>query len=369
MSLSSIAIFAAGVVILVVGAEFLVRGASGIAARTGLSSIVIGLTVVAFGTSTPELAVSVQSALDGQADIAVGNVVGSNIANVLLVLGLSAVVGGGLLVAQRIVRLDVPLMVLVSAATWVMALDGSIGMVDGILLVTGLVVYTTWTVIAARRPDAAATAEYDEAFEPDDLRAQPMWFDLGSVLLGLVALVGGARLLVSAATDIALDLGIPELVIGLTIVAVGTSAPEIATSVVAAIRGERDIAVGNAIGSNLFNLMGVLGLSAIVAPTALAVSESARTLDIPVMTAVAVACLPVFFDGHSLRRWEGYVFLAYYVAYVVYLVLDGTDHQATDELGAAMGLFVLPLTLLTLAVVGVRTWRRHRAGSPAAATD
>ncbi len=366
MSLSSFAIFAVGVAILVIGAELLVRGASGIAARTGLSSIVIGLTVVAFGTSTPELAVSVQSTLDGQADLAVGNVVGSNIANVLLVLGLSAAVGGGLIVAQRIVRIDVPLMVVVSAATWVMALDGSIGTLDGILLVTGLIVYATWTVVVARRPDAAATAEYDEALGPDDLRAQPMWFDIGSVLLGLVGLVGGARLLVSAATDIATDLGVPQLVIGLTIVAVGTSAPEIATSVVAAMRGERDIAVGNAIGSNLFNLMGVLGLTAIVAPSALAVSESARTLDIPVMTAVAIACLPVFFDGHSLRRWEGFVFLTYYVGYVVYLVLDGTDHQATDELGAAIGLFVLPLTLLTLVVVGVRTWRRRRTGAAVA---
>ena len=366
MSLSSLAIFAAGVVILVIGAELLVRGASGIAARTGLSSIVIGLTVVAFGTSTPELAVSVQSSLDGQADIALGNVVGSNIANVLLVLGLSAAVGGGLIVAQRIVRIDVPLMVLASAATWVMALDGSIGTLDGILLVSGLIVYTTWTVVAARRPDAAATAEYDEALDPDKLRSQPWWLDLGSIVLGLVGLVGGARLLVSAATDIAVDLGVPELVIGLTIVAVGTSTPEIATSVVAAMRGERDIAVGNAIGSNLFNLMGVLGLSAIVAPTALAVSESARTLDIPVMTAVAIACLPVFFNGYALKRWEGYVFLAYYVVYVVYLVLDGTDHQATDELGTAMGLFVLPLTVLTLAVVGARAWRRHRTGTPAA---
>ncbi len=362
MSLSSLAIFAAGVVILVIGAELLVRGASGIAARTGLSSIVIGLTVVAFGTSTPELAVSVQSALDGQADIALGNVVGSNIANVLLVLGLSAVVGGGLIVAQRIVRIDVPLMVLVSAVTWLMALDGTISRFDGILLVAGLIVYTTWTVLAARRPDPAATVQYDESLDPEKLRSQPWWFDLGSIGLGLVGLVGGARLLVSAATDIATDLGVPELVIGLTIVAVGTSAPEIATSVVAAMRGERDIAVGNAIGSNLFNIMGVLGLSAIVAPTALAVSERARTLAIPVMTAVAVACLPVFFDGYSLRRWEGYVFLAYYAAYVTYLVLDGVDHQATDELGSAMGLFVLPLTLLTLAVVAVRTWRRHRTG-------
>lgn len=359
MSVTSLLVFLAGVVVLVVGAELLVRGASAIAARTGLSSIVIGLTVVAFGTSTPELAVSLQSSLDGKADIALGNVVGSNIANVLLVLGLSAVVGGGLVVAQRIVRIDVPIMVLVSAVTWLMALDGRISRVDGVILVVGLVVYTTWTVIAARRPDAAAQAEYDEALDPEVLRSQPWWRDAGFIGLGLVGLVGGARLLVDSATDIATDLGVPDLVIGLTVVAVGTSMPEIATSVVAAMRGERDIAVGNAVGSNLFNLMGVLGLSSVIASAGVAVSESAKTLDIPVMTAVAVACLPVFFNGYALKRWEGFVFVAYYAAYVVYLVLDGTDHQATDEFGAAMGLFVLPLTVLTLVVVGGRAWRRR----------
>ena len=361
--MSAIAVISiiAGIAILIGGAELLVRGASSLAARTGISSIVIGLTVVAFGTSTPELAVSLQSAWDDKADLAIGNVVGSNIANVLLVLGLSAVVGGGLVVAQRIVRIDVPLMIAVSAVTWLMAADGELTKLDGTILVAALVVYTTWTVIAARRPDPASQAEYDEGLDIEHARQRPVLVDLGQVLIGLAGLVLGARWLVSGASDIARDLGVPDLVIGLTVVAVGTSMPEIATSVLAAMRGERDLAVGNAVGSNLFNLMCVLGLSAVISPSTLVVSDGAQSFDLPIMTAVAVACLPVFFNGFALKRWEGVVFVGYYAAYVVYLVLDATDHGAREPMGTVMGLFVLPLTALTLAVVAYNAWRSARA--------
>lgn len=361
MSVIAVLSVIAGIGILIVGAELLVRGASSVAARTGISSVVIGLTVVAFGTSTPELAVSLQSAFDDKADLAIGNVVGSNIVNVLLILGLSAAVGGGLVVAQRIVRLDVPLMVLVSAVTWLMVLDGEITRLDGIVLAAGLVVYTTWTVVVARRPDPAAQAEYDEGLQVDTLKKTSFLVDIGLIVAGLAALILGARLLVSGASDIASDLGVPDLVIGLTVVAVGTSMPELATSVLAALRGERDIAVGNVVGSNLFNIMCVLGLSAVISPRALEVSEGARTFDIPIMTAVAVACLPVFFNGYAIKRWEGTVFVAYYVAYVAYLVLDATEHDAQEAYGSVMGFFVLPLTALTLAVVAYNAWRSARA--------
>jgi cation:H+ antiporter len=361
MSLTAIISVVIGIVVLIGGAELLVRGASRLAARTGISPIVIGLTVVAFGTSAPELAVSLQSAWNDKTDLAIGNVVGSNIANVLLVLGLSALAGGGLVVAQRIVRIDVPLMVVASIAVWLMALDGELNRVDGIVLVAGLIVYTTWTVVVARRPDAAAELEYDEALSFEKVRASSVWVDVGLVVVGLIGLVGGARLLVGGASDIARDLGVSDLVIGLTVVAVGTSMPEIATSVLAAMRGERDLAVGNAVGSNLFNLMSVLGLSAIISPSALTVSEGARSFDIPVMTAVAVACLPVFFNGYQLKRWEGAVFLGYYGAYVGYLLLDATEHTARGTYGDIMLLFVLPLTVLTLGVIAYNGWRAARA--------
>jgi cation:H+ antiporter len=375
MSLLTAVAFVVGVVGLVVGAEWLVRGAARLAARTGLSAIVIGLTVVAFGTSAPELAVSLGAALGGESDIALGNVVGSNIANILLVLGLSAVAGGGLYVAQRIVRIDVPIMIAVSAAVLLLGLDGRLGRIDGALLTVTLVTYITWLVVANRR-EASSTAdedhddipdaveleeEYSEGLSAGVLRAEPVWRDLLFLVAGLGLLVVGAQALVGAATDIATSLGVSELVIGLTVVAVGTSLPEIATSVIAAARGQRDLAVGNAIGSNLFNIMAVLGISSIITP--IGVSDSALGFDLPFMLAVAVACLPMFVNGFVLKRWEGAVFLGYYVAYLVWLGLKAAENGFEGTFSLAMLGFVVPITALTLAVVGWRGWSAWRAGT------
>jgi cation:H+ antiporter len=354
-----------GLVALVGGAEVLVRGASSLAVRTGLSPVVVGLTVVAFGTSTPELAVSLGAARRDQAGIALGNVVGSNIANVLLVLGVSALVGGSLIVAQKIVRIDVPLMIAASLVVLLLAADGRLGRPEGGLLLAGIVVYTVWTVRAARRSDEAEVdAEYDAEFGAPT--QGPWWVDTLRVLGGVALLVVGAGWLVDGASDIARSFGVSDLVIGLTIVAIGTSAPELATSVVAALRGERDIAVGNVVGSNLFNLLMVLGATAVLAPGGLPVSSDARTLDLPVMAAVAVACLPVFASGHRLTRWEGGVFVAYYAAYLAFIVLDAAGSGLRDPFAVVMGVFVVPLTVLTLVVVGVRAWRDRGRIAPEA---
>ena len=275
MGPTSIAILIVGLVALVAGAEFLVRGASRLAARTGMSSVVIGLTVVAFGTSAPELAVSVGDALRGGPEagsIAIGNVVGSNIANILLVLGTAAAVGGSLFVAQRIVRLDVPIMIGASVLLLVFVLNESLSRVEGVVFLLLLAVYLTWTVITATRGSAPdIVTEYDEALDPEALAKASVLSDIGFLVLGLVLLVFGSQALVSSASDIATDLGVSDLVIGLTVVAIGTSLPEVATSVLAAIRGQRDLAVGNAIGSNLFNLLAVLGVTAVVSPNAIPV--------------------------------------------------------------------------------------------------
>lgn len=362
MDVWTIPLFVIGVAALVAGAEALVRGAARLAARTGLSPVVIGLTVVAFGTSAPELAVSLGAGIRGETDLAVGNVVGSNIANVLLVLGLSAVVGGGLVVAQRIVRIDVPVMMLLSIAVFALGLDGELDRWEGIAFVLALVVYVTWTVVSTRRSNEVTVAEeYDEALSEDTLRASSVWADVGYVLVGLVLLVVGSSALVEAATDIASALGVSELVIGLTVVAVGTSLPEIATSVLAAARGQRDLAVGNAVGSNLFNILAVLGITATVSPTSMAISDGAISLDIPVMIAVAIACLPIFWNGYALQRWEGWIFLVYYAAYIVWLVLDSGDHGVREEYAVALLGFVIPLTVLTFVVIARRERRSDRS--------
>lgn len=369
MTLLTIAVFALGVAGLVLGAEALVRGAARLAARTGMSPVVIGLTVVAFGTSAPELAVSIGAASADGPDLAIGNVVGSNIANVLLVLGLAALLGGGLVVAQRIVRIDVPIVIGVSILVLALGWNGVIGRIEGIVLLVLLAVYLVVTVVSAIRDSKTAiVVEYALALDHEKLRASSPATDVGLVLVGLVLLVVGSQALVGAATDIAAALGVSQLVIGLTVVAVGTSLPEIATSLLAAVRGQRDLAVGNAIGSNLFNLLAVLGVTAVVIPGGIPVADGARTIDMPVMIAAAIACLPLFVTGSMLDRWEGGVFVAFYVAYVGWLVLDATDHSLRDDYAAAMLVFVAPLTLLTLGVISTReiASRRREAADRAA---
>ena len=352
--------FVLGGVLLIVGAELLVRGASRLALAAGITPLVVGLTVVAFGTSSPELAVTVGSAYAGQGDVALGNVVGSNIFNILFILGIAALIAP-LVVNHRLVRLDVPIIIVASVLTMLLALDGRVGRLDGVILFAGLVFYTAFLIRQSRRETAEARATAADPAGMPAKKRTPVVVDIALILVGLGLLVVGAQWLVDAAVATAAALGVSELVIGLTIVAAGTSLPEVATSILATIRGERDIAVGNVVGSNIFNLLGVLGLGALVAPEGIPASPGALTFDIPVMTAVAIAALPIFFTGHVIARWEGAVFLGYYVAYASYVVLDATGHTATHAFGTAMLWFVMPLTVLTLVVVTLRAIRAGRA--------
>lgn len=296
------------------------------------------------------LAVSVQAALTGQADLALGNVVGSNIFNVLFILGASALITP-LVVSAQLVRRDVPLMIGVSLAALVMSTDGRISRPEGALLAAGIVTYTVLAIVQSRRETQEIREEYALEFgaAPGGRRAWRVHVAL--IVAGLAMLIAGSRWLVGGATVIARVLGISELIIGLTVVAAGTSLPEVATSIIAAIRGERDIAVGNVVGSNIFNILAVLGLTALTGPSGIGVSPAALHFDIPVMIAVAAACLPVFFTGHLIARWEGALFLGYYAAYVLYLILNAVHHAALPAFSAVMLLFVLPLTAVTLLVL------------------
>lgn len=352
-------LFIAGLVLLVGGAELLVRGASGLAARVGISPLVIGLTVVAFGTSSPELAVSIGSAWSGDADIALGNVIGSNIFNVLFILGLAAAITP-LVVAQQLIRLDVPLMIGATVLLLLLALDGSIGRLDGLVLAGAVAAYTAFLIRQSRKESSRVVLdEYEEAFG-EEPRA-PAWpLQLGAVVAGLGLLVLGSRWLVGAAVELAGALGVSDLIVGLTIVAAGTSLPEVATSVIASLRGERDIAVGNVVGSNIFNILAVLGLSSLVSPDGIAVAPAMVTFDIPIAITVALACLPIFFTGHLIARWEGALFLAYYLAYTLYLILNVTQHDALPAFSGVMLAFVLPLTAVTVAVLAARELRDRR---------
>jgi cation:H+ antiporter len=297
-------LFAVGLAALFFGGEYLVRGASGIARSFRLSPMVIGLTIVGFGTSAPEMLVSVQAALAGQPAIAIGNVLGSNIANILLILGLSAVIAPLLIPIRKIWR-DLGFMLLATATIWIMLLDGDVSRFDGLVLLAGLAVF----VIVAFVSGAAAPEE--------EKAATPIWLSSVQTLAGLVVLVIGARLLVDSATEIARAFGISEAVIGLTIVAVGTSLPELATSVVAAMRKQTEIAVGNIVGSNVFNIFGILGVTALIAP----IPSEARFVAIDMYwvagTAIGLTVIAALLGG--LPRLAGVLLMAGYGAYLAFI--------------------------------------------------
>jgi len=353
--------FLLGLGALVIGAELLVRGASKLALRFGISPLVVGLTVVAFGTGAPELAVSMQAAMSNQADIAVGNVVGSNILNVLFILGVSALVTP-LIVNRQLIRQEVPIMVGTSLLLVALAWDGGLSRIDGLILACLMIVYTAFLIIQSRRQETSSDEASQTKAEAGSGWDSKLPVQIALIIAGLILLVSGASWLVQAAVTFAKLLGVSEVVIGLTIVAVGTSLPEVATSIMAAIRGERDIAVGNVVGSNIFNILGVLGVSSAMAPDGLAIAPSVMAFDIPVMVAVAIACLPIFFTGNLIARWEGAVFLALYVGYTVYLVMAAQQHDALSTYGLVLGTIVLPLCVLTVGVITWREWRaRHKS--------
>ncbi len=302
-----------GFVVLTAAAEGLVYGASSLARRVGLSPLVIGLTIVSIGTSLPELVVGVQAALRGSGDIALGNVVGSNIGNIALILGVAALTRP-LTVQAQVVRVDSPILIVVSLAFVGLILDGMLGRVDGLLLVTSIVAYVVYNLWAAQDEPGAVQTEFDEGIS----QKHSLIVDVGLLGLGIGGLVVGAHVLVEGAVAIAQTMGVGPIVIGLTIVAVGTSLPELATSVVAARRGEGDIAVGNAVGSSIFNVLGILGVTVLVQPLS---TQTLSWIDAAVMVSTAVIILPLFRSDWTLSRAEGAFLLVCYVGYVCSLMV------------------------------------------------
>lgn len=369
-----------GLIVLVGGGELLVRGASAVAAKWGLSPLVIGLTVVAVGTSAPEFAVTVGAVAQGETDLAVGNVVGSNIANTMLILGLAALVLP-LGVKKQLVRFDVPVMIGLSVALLLCSLDGVISRLDAVLLLGVTLAHTITTVLLGRRDESARVApevlhterlvgsdpagiqrEPPTSHSPTTAAAGPnVIVCLLLMATGIALLVAGANLLVTGAVNIATALGVSGLIIGLTVVAIGTSLPELATSIIAAIRGERDIAIGNVVGSCIANIGFVLAVPVLFTGRGIPIAAPAIALDIPLMLAAAVALAPVIFTGFTIQRWEGALFLTLYAAYTTFLVLDATGHQALTGFTSALLFFALPLVLITLTATLAHDLKRRTA--------
>jgi cation:H+ antiporter len=351
--------FVAGLAGLVIGASLLVRGASKLALSFGISPLVVGLTLVAFGTSAPEVAVSIGAALDGRSDIAIGNAVGSNTFNVLFILGVSALITP-LAVHLQLIRQEVPIMIGAALLLLLLGLDGRLGGFDAALLAVLMAAYSVFLVVQSRRASAQAN-EYEEEVRPAAPGAWDAKLPVQLLLIaaGLGCLVVGSDALVGAAVNFAKALGVSDVVIALTLVAAGTSMPEVATSITAALKGERDIAVGNVVGSNTFNILGCLGISGLAAGAAgLPVAPSLLSFDIWVMLAVSLACLPVFVTGREIARWEGGVFVGYYLAYVAYLILAAQQHDSLLFFSNVMLSFVTPLTVVTLIVMLLRPARQ-----------
>jgi len=296
-----------GFLILTFGAEALVRGASAIALRLGIAPLVIGLTIVAFGTSAPELAVSLKSALAGKSGIALGNVIGSNIANIGLILAITALIRP-IQVQSQMVRRDIPIMIVASLLFWGLLLDGGLSFWDGALLTTLLFGYLGFSYISSKNSGNS---------EEIELRPQSPLLSVALIIIGIAMLVGGGILFVDGAVALAKALGIGEVIIGLTIVAIGTSMPELVTSVVAARKGESDIAIGNIVGSNLFNILGILGITALIHPIA---AGGVQNFDLMVMLILALLVLPFAWSGFRIGRREGGILLTGYVSYIGYLV-------------------------------------------------
>jgi cation:H+ antiporter len=316
-------LFVIGIGLLYFGAEWLVRGSARLARSFGMSALVVGLTVVAIGTSAPELVVSVLAAARGQTNLTVGNVVGSNISNIALILGVSALIYP-IGIRGRLLSRGIPLMIAASVAFVLLVLDGGLGRGGGVLLIAGLVAYFTYLLRSRDEELPEVKAEFERNQEERDCcpREESRLWNIGLAATGLVLLAGGAHLLVGAATVFAGHFGLSELVIGLTVVAVGTSLPELATSVLAAFRRETDIAVGNAVGSNVLNILGVLGPAAMLRP--LSVSPAMMRFEMPVMIGVSLLLLPLAWTRLRIERWEGALLLVGYVAFITLLLMRNT---------------------------------------------
>jgi cation:H+ antiporter len=323
--LANAAWFLAGLGALVVGAEVMVRGSARAASRLGISPIVVGLTVVSIGTSMPELAVGVVAASEGSGALAVGNIAGTNVVNMLFVLGLSALILP-LAIEMRTLRFELPVMAAAAILLWVLAANGVLSRVDGLILVIGAIAYTVAVIRASRRERREAVAEFAEAYPADGTRTNGhrTVLDIGMMIAGIAVVVLGAEWLVDAAVGMAREFGVSDALIGLTVVAIGTSAPELVTTVVSTLRGERDIAVGNLLGSSIYNILLILGVTCLVPAHGLELTPALVRIDIPIMVGVTLACIPIFISGRRVGRFEGGAMVGAYVAYLAFLLATQT---------------------------------------------
>jgi cation:H+ antiporter len=321
---TGLTLFAAGLALLIFAAELVLRHGSALALSFGVKPLVLGLTVVAIGTSAPELAVGITAAREGSGALAVGNIAGTNLVNILLILGLSALLRP-LPLHRRTIRTDLPMMVVAALVMTAFAWDGALSGTEGAIMIAIALVYTAAVIKGSGSESRRVKAEYSEMFGSEGARTtgtEEAHRGINAVYLlaGIALSVLGAQWLVDGAIDIARRMGLGEAVIGLTIVAIGTSAPELVTTIVGTLRNERDVAVGNLLGSSVYNILVILGITCIAAPAGIPVERQLLLFDIPLMTAVALLCIPVFITDGKVSRLEGALFVMLYCSYLGYLL-------------------------------------------------
>ncbi|MFZ5980651.1 MAG: calcium/sodium antiporter [Candidatus Zixiibacteriota bacterium] len=345
-----------GLIALLVGADQLVRSATKIALFFGLSPLVIGLTVVAFGTSAPEVAVALSGSLNSHTDLGFGNVIGSNIFNLLFILGLMTVFTP-LRIERNVVRIDMPLLIIVSAGFLALALDSRLSKIDGVILLLALVLFTVFTL---RR------GKMDKKEIEQDLRGRWKAISRGALAiqfiilpLSVILLGRGSDWVVEGSTALARGMGIDEFVVGLTVVAVGTSLPELVTSLLALMHDRRDMAVGNIVGSNIFNILGVVPVMALVSSNGVIITQSSMSMDLPVLLASVVLCFPIFFSGYRISRWEGVFFLLFYLVYMVFFAIDNDPNSLFGTYMRILMIYVVPPVFLVYVFVVLRLRKKR----------
>lgn len=358
MSILDLALFIAGLLLLVIGAEGLVRGATRLGRLAGLSPLVVGLTIVSLATTAPEASVSIVAASEGRGGLAVGNVLGSNIFNILVVAGVAATIIR-IPVSNITIRKDLPALVIATSVVYLFALNKTIVTWEGILLVLALIGFITFSVVQSRRM-ARATRE-SLVTRTRRMALNEMGIGLLFAAIGAGLLVFGSRLFVDSASEIASALGVSELIIGLTIVSAGTSAPELTTSVVAAFRGETDLAIGNAVGASVLNVLGVIGVSSIVSGGGLRVPEQAIKLDFPIAITVGIVVLAIAILGNYAGRRDGLFMIGFYAAYLAALIAISLNEQFLNPVSIIVLGAVLPVSVITAAYV---IYRQSRSKSP-----
>ncbi len=343
--------FVTGLIALIGGAEILVRAVTRLASAIGISRLIIGLTVVAFGTSAPELAISIKAGISGQTDLMLGNIIGSNISNTLLILGLVAMLIP-LKVNKWLIKSDLPIMIGITAVVYFFSLNGMITFWECLIL-TGLLI--TYLIFLARQGGAGT----DEIIVKPKRKISSLLIYLFFCIVGFVLLITGAQWMIDSALIFAEWIGVSELVIGLTVVAIGTSLPEIVVVMVAAIKKERDIAVGSIIGSNILNLLAVLGVSGLFIQGPIPVQDVLIRFDIPLLIVISILCVPIFYTGYRITRWEGGIFLFFYGSYLYYLYLSGTGHHLLELFTFLMSRWIIPMIILIIVIVTIFEWKKR----------